>query len=62
MPNRDGTGPSGKGPGTGKGMGPCKKGRQKDEYTGQSAIRKNKRRGKGQGKGKGQSNKQGMRN
>ena len=24
MPNRDGTGPAGRGPGTGRGRGPCK--------------------------------------
>jgi len=26
MPNRDGTGPNGEGPGTGRGLGPCGKG------------------------------------
>ena len=29
MPKRDGTGPNGKGPNTGRGKGPCKKDRKK---------------------------------
>ncbi|MFC1755694.1 DUF5320 domain-containing protein [Thermoproteota archaeon] len=29
MPQKDGTGPEGKGPGTGRGLGPCGKGRRR---------------------------------
>jgi len=40
MPRRDGTGPDGKGPKTGRGNGPCKTG-------GKSAIRKSTKRRRG---------------
>ena len=33
MPNRDGTGPSGKGPRTGRGKGPCKTSKPKSKPT-----------------------------
>ncbi len=50
MPNYDGTGPSGKGAKTGRGMGPCGKGQKKGTGAGQGL-------GRGLGKGKRSQNK-----
>ena len=50
MPNRDGTGPAGKGPRTRKGRGRCKKGKQPDQFFTKSRGGK----GAGQGRGSGQ--------
>jgi hypothetical protein len=46
MPRRDGTGPEGKGPRTGRGLGPCGKGTKKDTGTprGQGSRQNPKRR------------------
>lgn len=54
MPQGDGTGPLGKGPGTGKGMGSCGKGRQQGNQPGTG-----RGQGGGQGRGLGKGNKQG---
>ncbi|MBN1108149.1 MAG: DUF5320 domain-containing protein [Bacteroidales bacterium] len=55
MPKMNGTGPDGKGPATGRGLGRCKKGQKKDEQT-QLGRGQGKRRkaggGTGQGKGR----------
>jgi hypothetical protein len=49
MPRRDGTGPDGKGPGTGRGLGPCKiKKAPKESYP----IRRQQRQRKRQGQSK----------
>lgn len=48
MPRRDGTGPDGKGPGTGRGLGNCRK----DNTSSNFGCR---RRGKGQGNGCGRN-------
>jgi len=45
MPNRDGTGPAGKGPGTGRKMGSC--------GTGGARSTRNQGRGRGQGRAAG---------
>lgn len=52
MPNRDGTGPAGKGPRTGKGLGRCKKGKQKNKYYSKSGIGKGAGKGMGNGQGR----------
>jgi len=52
MPNRDGTGPLGKGPRTGRGLGPC--GPARDEETVPPRLGRGRRaRGTGQGVGRG---------
>lgn len=46
MPNRDKTGPNGKGPRTGRGRGPCKSGPSKP------TTRRGTGRGRGNGRGR----------
>jgi len=56
MPNRDKTGPSGKGSGTGRGMGPCEtteKQLDKQRGTGLGPCGDGKPRGGGKGGGRG---------
>ncbi|HOP59078.1 MAG TPA: DUF5320 domain-containing protein [Bacteroidales bacterium] len=50
MPNRNGTGPEGKGSRTGRGMGRCRKNTGNEE-TPARGTGKNRRNGGGQGKG-----------
>jgi len=51
MPNRDGTGPLGKGPGTGRGLGPCNKGQKTTDLGPCGMVR-----GTGAGRGRGRNN------
>lgn len=57
MPRRDGTGPGGKGPGTGRGLGPCGGGQkgQSGQRGGQGGGRGSGQGGKGAGRKGGQS-------
>ncbi|MGQ9621611.1 MAG: DUF5320 domain-containing protein [Bacteroidales bacterium] len=53
MPLKDGTGPQGKGPQTGRGLGRCKKGLGSSDNPQQSRNRgTDSKTGRGQGKGK----------
>jgi len=53
MPNKDGTGPEGKGARTGRGLGNCDSGKLSEES---KSYRRGK--GKGQGNGRGKQNRQ----
>lgn len=51
MPRRNGTGPDGAGPLTGRGMGPCKKDSKKTDQTSTGGGFFGRGRGAGQGRG-----------
>ncbi len=53
MPRRDGTGPEGKGPGTGRGLGPCGRGDANRRGRGKGLAQGGKGLGRGQGRGSG---------
>ncbi len=53
MPNKNGTGPEGKGPKTGRGLGNCGADKSADEKT---SFGRRQSRGSGQGQARGQGN------